>query len=101
MVRVPPSGHLSLPSLASGGTSEEGTPCKTLLEYPCPVFGKQREFLVLLQRNSGASFSQTVVSLSALSGKAKVSQGSEFYGGAVGESENFYSTGIIVFLIGS
>lgn len=48
-----------------------------------------------------ASFSQTAVSLSALSGKAKVSQGSEFYGGAVGDSENFYSTGTIVFLIGS
>lgn len=46
MVGAPPSGHLSLPSLASGSTSEEGTPHKTLLEYPCSVFGKQREFLV-------------------------------------------------------
>lgn len=43
--------------------------------------------------DSGAPFLQTVVLLSVLSGKTRLSQGSEFYGGAVGEPENFYSAG--------
>jgi len=34
-----------------------------------------------------------VVLLSVLSGRAKISQGSEFYGGAIAEPENFYSAG--------
>jgi len=34
--------HLSPLTLATGSTSKDGTPQKTLLQYPGPVHGKER-----------------------------------------------------------
>lgn len=73
--------HLSPPSPGSGRTSEGGTPQKAVPQSPSPVCGKGREVRVLLYRDSGAPFLQTVVLLSVLFWKSKISQGSEFYGG--------------------